>query len=203
MRIRGSDLRRIIKEEITRAVLREEDAPRAGYEIGMGSVETQAAVDSVSGYLEKLKSRIGGSVRELVMPMAAVLQGKKVITDANADINDALLVGSVLGAYARAHPEDKEFADAFIQMLPTMYNEDAVRIAQAATGASPDGKFGRQTLVSIITDGQLIISPSNLRKLEQDPNYARSLAMKSIMFLSLKMLPAGVAFAEALEPTSL
>lgn len=202
MRIKGSDLRRIIKEEITRAALREADDLGAGSEVGVVTGATSRAVDAVAAHLEAIKSRIGGSVRELAMPMAAVLQGSKVITEDNASINDALLVGSVLGAYARAHPEDREFADAFIQTLPTMYNEEAVRIAQAATGASPDGKFGRQTLVSIITDGQLLISPSNMRRLEQDPDYTKNIAMKSAFYLSMRLMPAGVSFLKILEPDS-
>lgn len=202
MRIKGSDLRRIIKEEITRAALREADDLGAGSEVGVVTGATSRAVDAVASHLEAIKSRIGGSVRELAFPMAAVLQGSKVITEDNASINDALLVGSVLGAYARAHPEDREFADAFIQTLPTMYNEEAVRIAQEATGASPDGKFGRQTLVSIITDGQLLISPSNMRRLEQDPDYTKNIAMKSVFYLSMRLMPAGVSYLKILEPDS-
>lgn len=202
MRIKGSELRKIIKEEVRRAALREADDLGAGSEVGVVAGDTSGALDAVGSYLEKIKDRAGSAVSTLVGPMASILQGTKIITAENAGTDDALLVNTVLGAYARAHPEDSEFADAFTMTLPTKYNKAAVRLAQAATGASPDGKFGRQTLVSVITDGSLLISPSNAERLKNDPNYAKKIAMKSLLLMVMRLTPAGTGYKEAIEPSS-
>lgn len=148
MRIIGRDLKKIIKEELTRAGI---DATR----------------DAIQTVIAKSRARTGSDIfgerhPEIdVEPMKQffndVFSGKKTVSSTYNSYEENLYINKVLSVFEKI----RGMSD-LTSLLPTVYPKEGIIKLQKATGIKVDGVFGRQTLAAAISPpGSPIINPSN------------------------------------------
>ena len=77
------------------------------------------------------------------------------------------------------------------------YPENFVKAVQKKLGIQVDGDFGRQTLVSVLTNGRVKMVPAHMRK-KPNPNMFKLLS-KSILLAMLTITPVGMGFEKIIN----
>lgn len=161
MRILGRDLKRIIKEEISRAAINEDD--------GIDLAVARSKASSLAS---------GAGSDSNISSMAAffedVLSGRKIVTSSRNTPGENLYVNQALTAFEQITGLPDGDLTSF---PPSTYPEEGVAKLQKMTQNQADGDFGRQTLAAAVTGGRARISPTTLETPESRKHFARLMAM--------------------------
>lgn len=200
MVITDKKLRQVIREEITRSLFLEQDAvvtpdtdatdtPAATKEKAFRhSPDEIRTILSMKRTIRKLNTS-----DSMIMLLAQILSGTKILssnTPNNVDGN--LLINSILNIFALENLDDKDILFELQTSLSSAYPENFVKAVQKKLGIQVDGDFGRQTLVSVLTNGQIKMVPAHMRK-KNNPNMFKLLS-KSILLALLTITPVGMGF---------
>ena len=164
MLITEAQLRKVVREMILEA-----DDP-----------EQVAAGAAASGAVAaRVKTRISSDkLAEFTQFIADVLAGKVIVTKSKNSIDHNLFVGAFLNRYYAMNPGSVG-GDKFVMMMGagTSYPAAAVMHFQRALGLQVDGDFGRQTMTSLASGGQVRISPTASKALKEDESFRKLMAM--------------------------
>ena len=164
MLITEAQLRKVVREMILEA-----DDP-----------EQVAAGAAASGAVAaRVKTRISSDkLAEFTQFIADVLAGKVIVTKSKNSIDHNLFVGAFLNRYYAMNPGSVG-GDKFVMMMGagTSYPEAAVKHFQRALELQADGDFGRQTMTSLASGGQVRISPTASKALKEDESFRKLMAM--------------------------
>lgn len=164
MLITEAQLRKVVREMILEADDPEQVAAGAA---ASGAVAARAA------------SRISaGKLTEFTQFIADVLAGKVIVTKSKNSIDRNLFVGAFLNRFYKMKP-DSVGGDKFLVMMGagTSYPAAAVMHFQKVLGLQVDGDFGRQTMTSLASGGQVRISPTASKALKEDEGFRKLMAM--------------------------
>ena len=199
MRITGRELRRVINEEVRRSLFLEQDAvvtpdtDAADEKAFTHSQDEERVISSLQKTIRKVRAS-----PSMIMLLAELLSGTKILSSNTPDSVDGnLLVNSILSLYALENLDDNDLYLESISALGTAYPENFVKAVQRKLGIQVDGDFGRQTLVSVLTNGQIKTVPAHMRR-KNNPNMFKLLS-KSIMLALLTITPVGMGFEAILN----
>jgi len=205
MRITGRELRRVINEEVRRSLFLEQDAvatpdtdttdtPAVTKEKPFRNTpDEMRAIIGIKKAIRKLSAS-----ESMIMLLARILSGTQILSSNTPDSVDGnLLVNSILNLYALENLDDKDIEFELQTSMPSAYPENFVKAVQKKLGIQVDGDFGRQTLVSVLTNGQVKIVPAHMRK-KNNPNMFKLLS-KSILLAMLTITPVGMGFEKIIN----
>ena len=164
MLITEAQLRKVVREMILEA-----DDP----------VQVAAGAAASGAVAARAKTRISADkLAEFTQFIADVLAGKVIVTKSKNSIDHNLFVGAFLNRYYAMNP-DSVGGDKFVMMMGagTSYPEAAVKHFQRALELQADGDFGRQTMTSLASGGQVRISPTASKALKEDESFRKLMAM--------------------------
>jgi len=202
MRITGRELRRVINEEVRRSLFLEQDAVATPDTDTTDTPKetpyrkTPDESDAIMG-IRKAIRKINAS-SSMIDLLAEILRGKKILSSNTPDSVDGnLLVNGILNLYALENLDDPVIYAELYGAMGTAYPEKLVKAVQRKLGIQVDGDFGRQTLVSVLTNGRVKMVPAHMRK-QNNPNMFKLLS-KSIMLALIAITPVGMGFEKVIN----
>ena len=202
MRITGRELRRVINEEVRRSLFLEQDAVATPDTDTTDTPKetpyrkTPDESDAIMG-IRKAIRKINAS-SSMIDLLAEILRGKKILSSNTPDSVDGnLLVNGILNLYALENLDDPVIYAELYGAMGTAYPEKLVKAVQRKLGIQVDGDFGRQTLVSVLTNGRVKMVPAHMRK-QNNPNMFKLLS-KSILLAMLTITPVGMGFEKIIN----
>ena len=164
MLITEAQLRKVVREMILEA-----DDPA---QVAAGAAASGAVA-------ARVKTRISSDkLAEFTQFIADVLAGKVIVTKSKNSIDHNLFVGAFLSRYYSMIPGGGG-GDKFLMTMGagTSYPEAAVKKFQKMLNLQVDGDFGRQTMTSLASGGQVRISPTASKALKEDESFRKLMAM--------------------------
>jgi len=202
MRITGRELRRVINEEVRRSLFLEQDAVATPDTDTTDTPKetpfrkTPDESDAIMG-IKKAIRKVNAS-SSMIDLLAEILRGKKILSSNTPDSADGnQLVNGILNLYALKNLDDPAIYAELYGAMGTAYPENFVKAVQRKLDIQADGDFGRQTLVSVLTNGQVKMVPAHMRK-QNNPNMFKLLS-KSIMIALVTITPVGMGFEKIIN----
>lgn len=202
MRITGRELRRVINEEVRRSLFLEQDAVATPDTDTTDTPKetpfrkTPDESDAIMG-IKKAIRKVNAS-SSMIDLLAEILRGKKILSSNTPDSVDGnLLVNGILNLYALENLDDPVIYNELYSAMGTAYPEKLVKAVQRKLDIQVDGDFGRQTLVSVLTNGRVKMVPAHMRK-KNNPNMFKLLS-KSIMIALVTITPVGMGFEKIIN----
>lgn len=105
-----------------------------------------------------------------------LLDGKTIVTKSKNSTTLNLFVREFLSYYWRKYTGmDAALEDKI--GIGTSYPESAVKYVQKTIpGLQVDGDFGRQTMAALVTGGKVIMTPTHIQKMKDNPNAKKLIA---------------------------
>jgi len=171
MRITARQLRQVIREELQRNLLREEES-----EFVRGTLAPMALGSFVKG--QEVRGLSDINLQKLVDFLAGVLAGEIVVDAGRNDFDQNLMVSLVIAAYIKSYAPELADDPLFMGHVSSTYDADVVKKLQRKLNLQVDGDFGRQTLVALVSNGKYILDPTSRSMLKDSPARRKLLAFR-------------------------
>lgn len=158
MRIQGKVLKQIIKEELSRLVVKEANDLAAAISAGRarGAVSKISSTDDMTAFFDD------------------VLAGKKIVTANRNTPGENLYVNQALGVFEKL----SNLPTGDLTSFPTStYPATGIVKLQKMCSLQADGDFGRQTLAAAVTGGKARLDPTVMSSPEQRSRAAKLIAL--------------------------
>lgn len=170
MKITARQLRQVIREELQRNLLREEESP---------FVAGTLAPLALGRYIKGEEGRMSEvNLQKLVDFFSGVLAGEIVVDAGRNDFDQNLMISLVIAAYVKSYAPELADDPVFVGHVSTTYADDLIRKLQRKLNLQVDGDFGRQTLVALVTNGKYILDPTARATLSKSESRRKMLAFK-------------------------
>jgi len=171
MRITARQLRQVIREELQRNLLREEES-----EFVRGTLAPMTLGSFVAG--QEVRGLSDINLQKLVDFLAGVLAGEIVVDAGRNNIDQNLMISLIIAAYVKTHARDLADDPVFLSHVATTYSDELIRKLQSKLNLQVDGDFGRQTLVALVSNGRYILDPTSRSMLKGSSQLRKRLAFR-------------------------